>query len=610
MSSGSCRTPRRLSEPCLQVFLAVLLVTFWLAPGPADAELRARVEPRVIDELGNARLTIRATGSNQTQALELSALEQDFDVLGTQSSSQYRAVNGQVEAWVEYQISLRPRRAGTLTIPPVSVGGESTRPMELTVRPVDSRVRDAIDRMVYFETELSTNPVYVQAETVLTRRLFYSSGAQIYSDLPGLPEVANAVVTALGDTRSSTTFLDGQRYGVIEQRFAILPEQSGTLIIPSIAVTSSVRLESNGRMRRSGVRVSTDELTLEVLPVPEEYPADLPWLPATAVTVTDQWRPDSGRVSVGEPLSRDIEVRVTGNVASAIPVLESALSDASLREYPEPPNLQDDASGTSVVGLRRQSYALVATQPGTVQIPNVSITWWDVADQRVRTTVAPGRLLTLSGAPDRGGRTQPEQQQGASGTAAEIPGEELSTGAAEGTEGPGLEGPGLEGPGLDSPQRPAWATAALFAGLAVIGFVGWLLTARRLKNQSAQAHPRRNHTLAGPGSRRPSGEGQTSLRERRRALRSACRSNDASAMHRELVAYLCCMYGLPAGQATAQFRAAGHGAVLDALNVSLYGRSSSGETTGDLGSDLLAAIDALDSDARRTPDDPLPELYS
>ena len=35
-------------------------------------------------ELGNARLTIRATDSNQTQALELSALEDDFDVLGTQ----------------------------------------------------------------------------------------------------------------------------------------------------------------------------------------------------------------------------------------------------------------------------------------------------------------------------------------------------------------------------------------------------------------------------------------------------------------------------------------------------------------------------------------------
>ena len=603
--SGRCwQACRRLTVRRRQAFLAVLLVCC-LVPPPADAELRASVAPKVIDELGTARLTIRATGSNQTQALELSSLEKDFDVLGTQSASQYRAVNGQVEAWVEYQISLRPRRAGTLIVPPVRIGAESTGPLQLTVQPVESQVRDAIDRMVYFETELSTNPVYVQAETVLTRRLFYSSGAQIYSDLPGIPEVANAVVRALGDTRSSTTFLDGQRYGVIEQKFAILPEQSGTLIIPSIAVTSSVRLESNGRMRRSGVRVSTDELKLEVLPIPREYPADQPWLPATAVTVTDHWSPDNGRVSVGDPVSRDLEIRVTGNVASAIPVVKSELAEASLREYPEPPYLQDDASGSSVVGLRRQSYALVATQPGSVQIPKVSITWWDVANRRIRNAEAPGRLLGISSAP--GGSRLPgsQEQPGADATGAEARVEELSAGTAMSGEDTRLAGAGPE-----SPQRPAWALAALFAGLAVIGFMGWFLTARHLKHAPRQDRPGSKDTLAGLRTGRPSGEGSTSLRARRRALHAACRSNDASAMHRKLLAYLCSVYELPPGQATARFRDAGHGAVLDALNAGLYGRSAASQAEGATGDDVLAAVEALDCDAGRTPDDPLPELYS
>ena len=602
MSGGCWQACRRLTGRRLQAFLTVVLVC-GLVPPPADAELRASVEPKVIDELGTARLTIRATGSNQTQALELSSLEKDFDVLGTQSASQYRAVNGQVEAWVEYQISLRPRRAGTLTVPPVRIGAESTGPLQVTVQPVESQVRDAIDRMVYFETELSTNPVYVQAETVLTRRLFYSSGAQIYSDLPGIPEVANAVVRALGDTRSSTTFLDGQRYGVIEQKFAILPEQSGTLIIPSIAVTSSVRLESNGRMRRSGVRVSTDELKLEVLPIPREYPADQPWLPATAVTVTDQWSPDNGRVSVGDPVSRDLEIRVTGNVASAIPVVKSELADASLREYPEPPYLQDDASGPSVVGLRRQSYALVATQPGSVQIPKVSITWWDVANRRIRTAEAPGRLLGISGAPSGSRLPGSQEQPGADATGA---------GAGELSAGTAMSGKDtrLAGAGPESPQRPAWALPALFAGLAVIGFMGWFLTARHLKHAPGQARPGSKDTLAGLRTGRPSGERSTSLSARRRALRAACRSNDASAMHRGLLAYLCSVYELPPGQATARFRDAGHGAVLDALNASLYGRSDASQAEGATGKDLLAAVEGLDSDARRTPDDPLPELYS
>ena len=51
--------------------------------------------------------------------------------------------------------------------------------------------------MVFFQTQLSRNPVYVQAETVLLRRLFYSQGVQIYSDLPGIRESVSPGKTGL-----------------------------------------------------------------------------------------------------------------------------------------------------------------------------------------------------------------------------------------------------------------------------------------------------------------------------------------------------------------------------------------------------------------------------
>ena len=214
------------------------LLLLWLLAGPAAAELTATVEPRIIDEFDTARLTIRTTGTNQTQPLGLYALEEDFEVLTTQSSSQYRAVNGQVESWVEYQILLRPRSSGDLTIPPVTVGDQATPALPLRVRGMPAELREAIERMVFFESELTRDPVYVQAQTVLIRRLYYASGAQIYSDLPGMPEIPDAIVMPIGETTSTATIRDGQRYGVIEQRFAILPERSGELTIPAISVTS------------------------------------------------------------------------------------------------------------------------------------------------------------------------------------------------------------------------------------------------------------------------------------------------------------------------------------------------------------------------------------
>ncbi|MDA1075391.1 MAG: BatD family protein, partial [Proteobacteria bacterium] len=310
--------------------------------------ITASVDPATVDEMETVMFTLRVAGSNQAEEIDLSPLDNDFEVLGTNTSSQFRSINGRVQSWVEYQISLRPKRTGVLEIPPLSTAGETSEPVEIRVNPLDPDVRASIERMIFFETEVSEDPVYVQAQTILTRRLYYSGGVQIYSDLPDMPDLTNAVVISMGDMRSSTEFRDGERYGVLEQRFAIFPEHSGDLVIPQISVTSSIRLQSRGRLRRSGVRVSTDELVLKVLPIPPEYPADQPWLPATDVTISETWDPDRTAFEVGEPISRTLSVNVQANSASSISPVEVLADDTYFKQYPEPETLIDDLSDAFV----------------------------------------------------------------------------------------------------------------------------------------------------------------------------------------------------------------------------------------------------------------------
>ncbi|MCZ6856105.1 MAG: BatD family protein, partial [Gammaproteobacteria bacterium] len=368
-----------------------------LAAGTVYGELRATITPRIADEMETVRLTLRAPDARRTEKLDLTALEDDFEVLGTQTSSEYRSINGRVEAFVEYQINLRPKRSGELTIPSIDIGGESSRPLRLTVRSLDPGVKQAIEKMVFFETDVSPNPVYVQAQTVLTRQLFYSNGVQIYSDLPGTPEVPDAVVVPLGDTRSLNVFRDGQRYGVIEQRFAIYPESSGTLVIPAIAVTSSVRVQSGDRIRRSGVRIGTDELSVDVLPIPPGYPLDQPWLPATNIRLNDTWTPATTSYEIGDPVSRAIIVLVTDNVGSAIPPLGVTLPESNFRLYPETPILDDDSSGDTVIGARLENFSIIPTHPGKAYIPPIEVTWWDTDNEQVRVSELPGISVDISG---------------------------------------------------------------------------------------------------------------------------------------------------------------------------------------------------------------------
>lgn len=372
-----------------------------LCTAAASANVRTFVDPKALDETETLRLTLRLEGSRSAEAPDLSGLDADFEVLGNSSSSQYRSINGQVQSWVEYQITLRPRRTGTLTIPALDLGGFKSDPTTIEVRALDPVLRQEIDRMVFFETEVSPNPVYVQAELIFVRRLFYSTsgGVQMYSDLPGAPELEDAVVIPLEDARSYSERRNDIDYGVVEQRFAIYPERSGTITIPPVALTSSVRVLKNGRMRRSGIRVASEPVSVEVLPIPSEYPAAAPWLPATRVTLTQTIDPRSG-IETGTPFIHTVRIEVQGNVSSAITPVASS-DDAELRNalraYPEAPVTTDQVRSGTNVGKREQRTSLLPVQPGSIALPALEIAWWDTAASVVRTSRTGAIALDIRG---------------------------------------------------------------------------------------------------------------------------------------------------------------------------------------------------------------------
>jgi hypothetical protein len=547
--------------------MAVVALAALLPWSPsATAEVRASLEPSTIDEFDTTRLVVRVSGTHEAVRLDLSALEADFEVLTTQSASQYRSVNGRVESWVEYQIMLRPKRAGELTVPPIRIGGDHSDPVTLTVRAIAPDLRDTIDRMVFFETELTADPVYVQAQTVLIRRLFYVSGAQIYSDLPGLPEIADAVVVPLGETTSTTTVRDGQRYGVVEQRFAIFPEQSGELTVPAISVTSSVRFERDGRVRRSGVRIATEPMTIEVLPIPPEYPADEPWLPAENLLLEDDWTPAGATVQVGEPLRRSLRATVTGNVSSAIPPLEAALPDDQFRRYPEPPELEDDPRGSSLRGSRVQSYAVMPTAPGAVTLPQAELVWWDVNRREVRTARAPGKAFRVTGS----AATQAPPSEPAESAAA-LPPPVLDTDVRQDQ---------VPWPGPQRRRMALLVTLGVVAAGLLLYALGRWLGHRPWRRWRPRWLPSRTAARAALPAERAAWQ----------TLRQACRSGDPTTMHRALQDWLRARFRTSKTEAVARFRAAGHGPLLDRLSAACYGRASAGTPSG---GELLRAAKRL-----------------
>jgi hypothetical protein len=551
---------------------ALILV---LASSTASARFDASVDATSISEADSVRLTLRTDGVNLTSNPDLEPLTNEFDVLSNQRSTQIQSFNGSVDALTTWTLLLKPKRTGTLQIPAITLGGETTRPIEITVKDLDPQLKRAIAQTVFFETTYTPKSVYVQSQIVVTRRLFYVNGAQLYGDMPNAPEVPGAMVKLLGEAEHTTAVRDGRQYGTIEQRFAVFPERSGDLTIPAATVTGSVRLAESGVGRRIGVDVSSEALRIPVLPIPAEYPHDAPWLPAADVELLEDWpgEPEHG-LAAGTPSQRTLIVRAEGNASSAIPPLAVSRPD-SLKAYPEPPKLSETQTRGGIVGTRTESTSLVATRPGDITLPEVHVTWWDTARQQVRTAALPARTIKVTG------------------TAATAPPATAATPTQTERESAVPAQPRIDAAATEqAPAPPAsmnrWLAAAFAAAL-----LGWAITAWRSRylrsrgSNGADTRAAEKHAYA--------------------AFRRACDVRDARRVRSELDRWLTARYALPLVDAKRCFaeQASARDAI-DALNARLY-RHDAAATFDPL--PLRRCVDMARHAARSPRSDELPSLY-
>ena len=145
----------------LGLYLCVLL---W--GGLAHAELTSSVDRKTISMGETIRLTLSGDGGDRVDQIDLSALQFDWEILSSGSSTNTSFINGQRNTTRSIELDLMPLRDGVLSIPAFSAGGKRTTPIAITVQP--QIVADAGDNSVRFSTEISTSDVYIQEQLILT----------------------------------------------------------------------------------------------------------------------------------------------------------------------------------------------------------------------------------------------------------------------------------------------------------------------------------------------------------------------------------------------------------------------------------------------------------
>jgi len=138
--------------------------------------------------------------------------------------------------------------------------------------------------------------------------------------------------------------------------------------------------------------VSQPPLKIQVLPQPASYP-QAAWLPAQAVTLDYEWHGNPQALSLGEPLTLQIEFKAKGLSQAQLPEIVLAPSKG-FKYYPDQAKTQDVTTEEGIIGVRSQSIAIVPTEVGSRTLPEIRIPWWNTQHGRIEYAVIPAQRLT------------------------------------------------------------------------------------------------------------------------------------------------------------------------------------------------------------------------
>ena len=204
---------------------------------------------------------------------------------------------------------------------------------------------------------------------------------------------------------------------MIERKYAIIAEEGHQITIPPLLFQAISTSAGNRRFpadpffnRFSGrgkrLRARSQELTIALTPVPDEFKGKI-WLPAREMIIIENLDGEK-ELKVGEPLTRVIQIEALGLTAEQLPEI-TVKAPEGCKIYLDQPEHQTKIDNTMLHAVKRQSMAFIPSQEGLFTLPEITIGWWDVVNNRQQKAVLPARQIKVIKADGIGSEAQPRQ---------------------------------------------------------------------------------------------------------------------------------------------------------------------------------------------------------
>ncbi|MEA3301690.1 MAG: BatD family protein [Pseudomonadota bacterium] len=194
-------------------------------------------------------------------------------------------------------------------------------------------------------------------------------------------------------TRLSET-ISGGSYSGQRHEWLLFPQRGGDFRIQPTEIEARVRRFGSDTGEQSvTLKTAALEFTVEIPPGAENISG---LISTTELTATQSWQPDVKKMRAGDGVKRTISFRAANVSGMAFTPLKPE-AVANLAIYPGEPDVFDQINrGILEYGKRVETFTYVAEKAGEYQIPDITISWWDIKQQKLHSEKLKGISLSVS----------------------------------------------------------------------------------------------------------------------------------------------------------------------------------------------------------------------
>ena len=375
----------------IKLFILGVLILFG---NPAWGEVTAWVNknPVVVGDM--FQLRVEAKNVDDAEEPDLSGIT-GLQILNRSVQNQTSIVGTSITRTLSWTYIMIAPSSGDYLIPALKVGNEQSTPIALKVTAYSQNQRQ---KYVSLDVEVFPKKVYPQQQ-ILVRLRISRTGVQLENETITPFELKGALVEELSQ-KSHQTVKNGKKHKITEILYAVIPEKSGTLVIPQVRYQGEIIQRGSSQnnfgniFQKRGQRIFSTSTTqsVEVKPMPTGFKNW--WLPTDKLVIEEKWQPDPPVFRVGEPVTRTFAIFANGVSGNQIPELKFNYP-VTLKGYADQPLIETEKSEKGLKGMRLEKWALIPSQPGKIELPGVSVSWWDIKSDTLQTAAISPKIFDI-----------------------------------------------------------------------------------------------------------------------------------------------------------------------------------------------------------------------